>query len=155
MSYMCSFTKSKLYCISSFDFKILRGILLTIMKWWGERKEQSVKWVKTHPLGHHTALIGSSSFRSPYSTSLVPQDMGNEKHTWDNLRHPETPRASKMSKEVVKRWKIKRSRKDVCTVKRGRTGDLRVVRTNLMWVASNATWVYSKVLALATAEGHV
>jgi hypothetical protein len=37
-----------------------------------------------------------------------------------------------MSKEVVRSWKRKRSRKEVCTVKRGRTGDLREVRNCLM-----------------------
>lgn len=34
---------------------------------------------------------------------------------------------------------MKKKQEDVCTMKRGRTGDLRAVRTNLMRVADDAS----------------
>jgi hypothetical protein len=40
---------------------------------------------------------------------------------------------------VVERWKRKRKQKDVDTMKRGRAGDLKVVRNSLMLVAGDAT----------------
>lgn len=46
----------------------------------------------------------------------------------------------------------KEKQKDVYTMKRGRPGDLRVVRNSLMWIASGATWDYGEVLACAALD---
>ena len=49
----------------------------------------------------------------------------------------------------------KGKQKAVGTVKRGRTGDLRVVRNSLMCVAGDAIWHHCEVLAYNATRGHV
>lgn len=44
-----------------------------------------------------------------------------------------------MSKYVVKRWERKRSRAVLCTIKRGRTGDMITVRNSLIEETCAAT----------------
>jgi hypothetical protein len=49
----------------------------------------------------------------------------------------------------------KEMQKDVSVVKRDRTGDSRVVRNSLMWVASAATWGHGKVLVCTATNCYV
>ena len=45
--------------------------------------------------------------------------------------------------------------KDVGTMKRGRTGDLRIVRISLMLVAGDVTWNSGRVLAYDVTRDHI
>jgi hypothetical protein len=59
---------------------------------------------------------------------------------------------TKRNKQVVEKWKRNRN---VGTIKKGRTGDSRVVRNSLMQATGDTIWDHGRVLAYAVTHGHI